>query len=164
MARIARRLIVAALVALAACASAPSPARRVDRLDVLSWLKGTWVHHARPELRELVFTEPRGSTIFGLSRTLEDDRTRSFVFIRIESRDDGITLLDSPGGQQPPDAYRLSELALSRVLFERASATGVSRISYSRNGSNLTVYVETVESGEPRRTTWSYALEPFPPG
>jgi len=91
------RLIVAAIVALAAVRGAVSPpAASIERL---AWLAGCWEVRAGARVTHEQWMAPLGGTMMGMSRTVVRDSTREWEHLRIESRADKIVYITHPSGQ-----------------------------------------------------------------
>ncbi|MBI4818426.1 MAG: hypothetical protein HY791_19325 [Deltaproteobacteria bacterium] len=159
MGRIQKLTALALGVSLSCSTTPEAPARAPDRLDVLSWLAGSW-EGAGAHSYEETWTPPKGSTMFGIHRELHGSKTLFYEYLRIEARDEGITYLASPLGRQPPDAFRMKEIGHDRVVFEDPLHDFPQRIGYARKGPRLEAWIEGVEGGEPRRESWTFQLAP----
>jgi hypothetical protein len=125
-------LTVGTLAAWAAGASStPDPA-----MAELSWMSGQWCSSEGGEQVEEHWLAPRGDLMLGLSRTVKDGRTTSFEFLRIESREGGISYVAQPGGV-PPTAFRLTAAGAQWARFENPQHDFPKRVEYRRVKTRL---------------------------
>jgi len=85
-------------------------------LTSLAWMAGSWEMARGGACIEERWTAPAGGTLIGMSRTVADGRTRSFEFMRIESRSDGVFFVAQPGGRPPVD-FRMASTSGSEIVF-----------------------------------------------
>ena len=99
-----------ALCAVAEDATSPT-------VEQLAWMSGSWEGTAGKAGIEEHWTDAKGGTLFGVSRTIVEGKTVAFEFLRIESRADGIFYVAQPNGRQPTD-FKLMKLEGQSVVFE----------------------------------------------
>jgi hypothetical protein len=110
------------------------------------------------ECTEEQWTAPSSNLLVGMSRTVVGGRTRSFEFMRIEARADGIYFVAQPGGKPPVDFKLTSESASELVFVNPGHADRLKRLIYRREADgNLTARVELEEAGRPLHHEYTYA-------
>ena len=127
-------------------------------LQDLGWLAGSWqVTQGTTECTEEQWTAPSSNLLVGMSRTVVGGRTRSFEFMRIEARADGIYFVAQPGGKPPVDFKLASESASELVFVNPGHADRLKRLIYRREADgNLTARVELEEEGRPLHNEYTY--------
>jgi hypothetical protein len=98
---------------------------------------------------------PLGSSMVGMSRTVENGKTSFFEYLRIEAKDDGIVYLASPLGRDPPTPFKLIESGPMRVVFANPDHDYPKRIIYSREGDKLHARIE----GDGKSSEWTFLRE-----
>ena len=145
--------LVGSVLALASCRSGGSSADAalepgdVD-LNQFDWLTGHWVSKTGGVVREEHWVHPSGGIMLGLSREVQDGRAIFFEFLRIERRRDGLYYVAQPRGEEPT-AFRLAGTSLRRASFTNPEHDFPQRITYWREGSQLSVRVEGEREGRP---------------
>jgi hypothetical protein len=146
-------------LAVGGCRSSPEVITRDgpgrDLAD-LTWLAGSWVLVSKDAVSEEHWTLPRGHTMLGLNRTVISGRTAAFEYLRIESTPDGIVLLASPHGRDPPTRFPLVESGPRRAVFENPSHDFPNRIAYERSGDRLDARIEGRQDGQPISEEWTW--------
>jgi hypothetical protein len=117
-------IVSAFVVAGASWAQAPKPT-----LADLSWLAGCW-EGGRPESKyEEQWMAPRGQTMMGMSRTVSQEKTVAFEFLRIHQEADGIYYTSIPSGQAQA-SFKLVKHEAGHVVFENLEHDFPQRIIY----------------------------------
>lgn len=119
------------------------------KLGELAWLAGTWLVDEGDRRVEEIWTAPSSDLMIGMSRTLRQDRTISFAYMRIAARADGVFFVAQPHGR-PPDELRLRSWDGRQAVFVNAgSGDHLRRVVY-RNGRNgtMTVRIEGSDGGK----------------
>ena len=126
-------------------------------LEDLAWLAGHWVAQEGGVRMEELWTEPGGGMMLGLHRDVElgADQLLGFEYLRIVADGAGIRYLASPDGARPT-AFTLRSLEGSQVTFENPSHDFPRRVTYRRDGSTLTAWVE--DSSGRRGLQWRWEL------
>jgi hypothetical protein len=107
-------------------------------LQDIGWLAGDWQVMDGKQCIEEHWTAPSSNLLVGMSRTIEDGRTVSFEFLRIEARADGVYYMAQPGGRPPVDFKLASALGPELVFVNPGHADHLKRIVYrSRRRSRL---------------------------
>jgi hypothetical protein len=135
--------VVSAFVVVGASwAEAPKPT-----LADLSWLAGCW-EGGRPESKyEEQWMAPRGQTMMGMSRTVSQEKTVAFEFLRIHQEADGIYYTSIPSGQTQA-SFKLIERSDRKVVFENPDHDFPQRIMYTLGeGGELMVTIEGMSKG-----------------
>jgi len=122
-------LAVATAAILSAAVSADSPGASFE------WLVGHWCSDADGEFIEEQWLGGRGDILLGLSRTVKGDRTKSFEFMRIETRE-GIRFIAQPQGR-PPTEFRLTASGEGWARFENPAHDFPNRVEYRRTATGL---------------------------
>jgi hypothetical protein len=129
-------------------------------LQALAWMAGSWELREGARCTEEHWTMPASDTLIGMSRTVENGRTRSFEFMRIEARADGIYYVAQPGGQ-PPVEFKLStEPGPELVFVNPGHADHLKRIVYRRDGDGLSARIEGENNGKAFAVDFPYRRGP----
>lgn len=131
-------------------------AGEAGELGKLSWMVGSWVSDAGPRQSDEHWTHAAGGTMFGVNRTVANDRTVFFEYLRIEKTEAGIVYLASPKGRQPPTAFTLIESGEKRAVFENPQHDFPQRIVYWREGEALRARIEGTVNGEAKSSEWGW--------
>ncbi len=108
------------------------------KLADLAWLAGSWLIEEGDKRIEEIWTAPSSDLMIGMSRTVRQDRTTSFEYMRIAARADGVFFIAQPHGE-PPVEFRLQSWDGRQAVFVNAgSSDHLKRIVY-RNGRNGTM-------------------------
>jgi hypothetical protein len=155
-------------LALAGCRSTVDAVMGTEprgELAGFAWLTGSWVMVKGSAISEAHWTRPGGDTLLGLNRTVVNNRTAAFGYVRIESTPHGIVYLASPRGRHPPTRYALVESGHHRAVFENPNQDFPRRIVYEREGNRLDARFEGEQDGQPISEEWSWrrtALDAMP--
>jgi hypothetical protein len=119
-------------------------------LKLFEWLAGVWESAESSRMVEEHWTTPTANLMIGMSRTIAENRTAEFEFLRIERRGDDLFYVPQPGGR-PPVAFKLTSANDGRFVFENTSGEDrVHRIEYRREGGDgLTARVEGARGNKP---------------
>ncbi len=113
-------------------------------------MAGSWEGTAGKASVEEHWTPVAGGTLFGVSRTIVEDKTVAFEFLRIETRADGIFYVAQPNGRPPTD-FKLTRLEGTEVAFENPQHDFPQRIIYRKNtDGTLHARVEGERDGQLR--------------
>jgi hypothetical protein len=114
----------------------------------LTWLAGDWEMRRGDQCIEEHWTLPSETSLIGMSRTVANNRTAEFEFVRIEARADGVFYVAQPGGRPPVD-FKLASESASELVFENPGhADHLKRIVYRRDGADrITARIEGEDSG-----------------
>jgi hypothetical protein len=121
----------------------------------LVWLTGDWQMTSSNRVVEEHWTAPTANALIGMSRTVRDDRTVAFEFIRIERRDSGVFYVAQPSGRPPTD-FKLTSSRDGQLVFEGDGHDRVRRITYRRDGEELNAVVEGDENGRTFKLEYRY--------
>jgi hypothetical protein len=126
-------------------------------LEPLAWLAGAWLLEAPHRRIEETWSAPGNDLMIGMSRTVADGRTRSFEFLRIALRDDGIVYVAQPGGR-PPVEFPLRIWDGNEAVFVNPGhADHLRRIIYRRNpDGSMTARVEGEDGGRAFAQEFAY--------
>jgi len=147
-----RLLPLFSLVVFAAPVPAPptsAPPQAEGQLKRLAWLAGAWENKTGNVTAEELWTSVAGGTMLGINRTISDNRTVAFEFLRIEERPKGIVLIAHPNARSPGTEFVLTYQDESEVVFENPEHDFPTLIRYvlKRDGSML-ASIGGGESGE----------------
>jgi Domain of unknown function (DUF6265) len=133
------------------------PADSPPSLDALAWMAGGWVMTQNGTCTEERWTRPAGDGLVGVSRTVANGRTRSFEFMRIEARSDGVFFVAQPGGRPPVD-FKLTSISGSEIVFVNSgNGDHLKRIAYRRAGpAELTARIEGEDGSKPFAVDYAY--------
>ena len=140
----------AAAFAAAAGQNAVAPIAR------LNWLHGCWLSEAGPRTVEEQWMAPRGGSMLGMSRTVQDGNLREYELIVIRQTAGALAYEAHPSGQ-PTATFTMKELGDSSVLFENLQHDFPQRIGYRRDAPDrLTAWIEGTSGGRTRRVEFPY--------
>jgi Domain of unknown function (DUF6265) len=118
-------------------------------LKDLDWLAGGWQVTQGTTCIEEQWTAPSSNMLVGMSRTVDGGQTKSFEFMRIEARADGIYYMAQPGGRPPVDFKLASESATDLVFVNPGHADRLKKVIYRReSGDRLTARIEGENGGK----------------
>ena len=126
-----------------------------DDLDRLDWMSGSWVLCKGETRFEEHWTTPAAGLLLGVNRTVTGDRLRGYESIRIEARDDGLTMVASPAGQAT-HAFALRAIGERFVEFHDPEHDFPKRIRYERRGDTLVGRVSGEASGDAWDSSWEW--------
>ena len=142
------------LVAAALAASAPAEIG----IDDLAWMSGRWESVAGERWVEEQWSEPRGGTMFGISRTGQGEALREFEFLRLQRGEDGgLAYLASPGGRAPV-TFRLTETSPNGATFENPAHDFPQRIRYEREGDTMRATISASDGSN--AMSWTFRRLP----
>jgi hypothetical protein len=117
-------------------------------LDAFSWLAGTWINDDGGRRIEEIWTAPASDLMLGMSRTLSDNRTASFEFMRISVRADGIFYIAQPRGKPPVEFPLQSWDGMQAVFINAGNGDRLKRIIYRHNSDgSFTARIEGANQG-----------------
>jgi hypothetical protein len=123
-------------------------------------MAGTWTGPSGQSIVEEHWTQPRAGTMFGVNRTMQNDATVFFEYLRIEHRTDGVYYLASPNGRNPPTPFKMISHIPSkiggRVIFANPEHDFPQRIVYQREGDVMTSQIEGMRSGRLAVEGWTW--------
>jgi hypothetical protein len=111
--------------------SAVDPEVATSPVEQLAWLAGCWKHEEAGFRRDEQWMRPSGGTLIGMSRSVSDDRTVEYEYLRIEVRSGRLVYVASPSGQVET-AFFEKEITDRRVAFEAPEHDFPQRITYER--------------------------------
>jgi hypothetical protein len=165
--RVALAVLLAATgAAFAQAPAAPSPApsnmppTAVDAtaISALGWLEGCWTGTVNQrEFREH-WSPLRGGMLLGVGHTVNQGKTQSYEYLRLEPRGDGVYYVAGPSGQREV-AFKLASISAddkdSIFVFSNPDHDFPQRIIY-RRGSEGWLYatVEGTVKGEDRQVIY----------
>jgi len=118
------------------------------KLDVLSWLAGTWINDDGGRHIEEIWTSPASDLMLGMSRTLKDGTTASFEFMRISVRADGVFYVAQPRGKPPVEFPLQSWDGAQAVFVNPGNGDHLKRIIYRHNpDGSFTARIEGANQG-----------------
>ena len=154
-----RMVTVIPFVMLSAMAqqTAPQVAAPAHRIEELAWFSGAWeTDHGKTHIEEY-WTRPAGDMMIGMGRSVRDEKTVFFEFLRLEQRADGIYYVAQPRGRPPVDFKLDSIEGQAAVFVNPGHADHLKRIVYRKNpDGSLTGRVEGVDNGKPFAEDFAY--------
>lgn len=130
--RHAKTTLAAGLALCAAQATAAEPS--------MDWLAGHWCGGEEGRRIEEVWLPESGGSLFGLSRTLQDGKLRSFEYMHIVRDGDKRGFHVQPNGA-PPTLFSIAEQGEGRVRFENPENDFPHVIEYRRDGDQLRAHI-----------------------
>jgi hypothetical protein len=109
----------------------------------LAWLSGDWETAPGSGQIDEHWTRVAGGTLFGMSRTVANNKTVFYEYLRIEARGTDIFYVAHPRGRQPGTDFKLVQLNGQEAVFENLAHDFPKRIRYRKNADGtLTARVE----------------------
>jgi hypothetical protein len=144
-------------LALAAVLLLPGHALAAQQVTTLAWMAGCWRQLDAGVAVDEVWLPPAGGTMIGLSRTVEEDSTRSTEHMVIRrAASGGLVYEASPSGQEP-GAFLAATVTDSLVVFENLTHDFPQQIRYSRlPGDSLLAVVSGTVRDRLRTITFRY--------
>ena len=134
--------------------SRPQQSETTQKLAELEWMSGHWQTTAGRAQVEEHWTKASGGTMIGMGRTIVEQRTAEFEYLRLEQRGDEIYYVASPKGRCPGTDFKLTRLVSEEAVFENPQHDFPKRITYRKTAEGL---VATVDGGEGTKAqTFSY--------
>lgn len=128
---------------------ATSQPRTAGELFKLTWLAGSWNGETRNgDKFEEHWTLPSGGAMIGMSRTIRDGKMRTFEFLRIEERPEGVFYVAHVNGK-PGEDFKLSTASSTEAIFEDPTRDFPKRIAYKRTADGVHATVEGTREGKP---------------
>jgi hypothetical protein len=130
-------------------------------LKALAWMAGSWELREGSSCTEEYWTQPTDDTLIGLSRTVKDGQTRSFEFMRIEARADGVYYVAQPSGRPPVDFKLSTEPGPELTFVNPGHADHLKRIVYRRDGEGgMAARIEGENNGKAFVVDFPYRRAP----
>ena len=125
------RILMAVLLAVVA-----TPALAGDGIARLAWLSNCWAADGGEAGSGEQWTTPAGGQMLGMARTVQDDTTRAFEFMRIVERDDGLVFIAQPNGAAPVE-FNATDIGDAHVVFENPENDFPQRVLYRLTAPGL---------------------------
>jgi Domain of unknown function (DUF6265) len=128
------RVLAVCLLTVGA-AWAQEPTAPAPTITGLSWIAGCWEGGGGDTQYQEQWMRPNGKTMLGMSRTVRNDTTLSFEFLRIHQEADGIYLTSIPSGQVEA-SFKLVKVEGQKVEFKNPDHDFPQKIIYElgKNG------------------------------
>ena len=108
----------------AAWAQEPAP-----KLADLAWIAGCWESLGQGSWSQEQWMQPNGGSMLGMSRTVRNDSTLAYEFLRIHQEADGIYYTSIPSGQEQA-SFKLVKFEPQKVEFENPDHDFPQKITY----------------------------------
>jgi hypothetical protein len=118
------------------CAATWAATAQAPSAPGFEWLSGHWCSRQGDQLIDELWLPAEGDVALGVGRTVKAGKTRSFEFMRIETRD-GVTRFISVLEGQSPTAFQLMASGKGWARFENPQHDFPRRIEYRRTESGL---------------------------
>lgn len=124
-------LAFAALVSLAAVATATEGEAKKKTLADLAFISGSWEGKTGPAVVEEHWTPASGGAMLAVNRTVAGGKMVAFEYLRIVERADGVFYVAQPGGGKPTE-FKLTSLEGEKAVFENPAHDFPKAISYEK--------------------------------
>ena len=115
-------------------------------------MAGCW--ESRDDSKKLLISEqwmsPAGTSILGIGRTVKNDKTTDWEFMRIEQRPDGIFYVAKPKANSAETDFKLISTDASRFVFENKAHDFPQRVIYTVTKDTFTGRIEGETNGKSR--------------
>jgi hypothetical protein len=119
-------------------------------IDDLRWMSGCWEGTDGKRNIQEHWMRPAGQTLFGMSRTIIQEKTVAFEYMRIHQDESGILLTAQPSRQKEA-SFRLTQATSDSVAFENPQHDFPQRIIYRKDSSGgLFARIEGKTNGQER--------------
>ena len=135
------------MVIASVCVSAQGKVTKIADLDGMA---GCWEQKnaAKKLLISEMWMSPAGTSILGMGRTVKNDKTTGWEYMRIEQRADGIYFVSRPKENAEDTAFKLIRSTKSEFVFENKDHDFPQRVIYKLQGDKMTGRIEGNNSGE----------------
>jgi hypothetical protein len=104
----------------------------------LAWISGHWQTAPGGRARiEEHWTQPTGGSMIGMGRTIANNKTVEFEYLRIEQRTDGIYYVASPNASVPPQTSSSPAFQAGKRSSKTRSTTFPSESSIAKTQTAL---------------------------
>ena len=143
-------VVVCAFAAISA-AAAQEPAAPAPTIADLGWIAGCWEGGGGDTDFQEQWMNPNGRTMIGMSRTVRNDTTLAFEFLRIHQEPDGIYYTSIPSGQEQA-SFKLVKFEAQKVTFENPDHDFPQKITYELDKKgNLSATISGQDKGAYQR-------------
>lgn len=149
-------MMLGSVCLLPGCAASHEALPADAHLAGLSWMAGAWMSSDEGVIVEEQWTQPRGGTMFGVNRTVQDDETAFFEYLCIQHTPDGVFYMASPKGRQPAIPFRLVSSGASSATFENLEHDFPQRIIYRREGDMMHARIEGKRNSRLHAEEWTW--------
>jgi hypothetical protein len=115
-------------------------------------MAGCW--ESRDDSKKLLISEqwmsPAGTSILGIGRTVKNEKTTDWEFMRIEQRPDGIFYVAKPKANSAETDFKLISTDESRFVFENKAHDFPQRVIYTVTKDSFTGRIEGEMNGKSR--------------
>ena len=121
----------------------------------VAWIAGCWetTRNGRHVVEN--WTAPEGGTMMGVSRTVDNGRTKEWEFLIIREGAKGLEYVAKPSGQ-PEATFTSTSVSATEVVFENPAHDFPKKIHYRRDGNTLVAAIEGPMNGQTRRIEFPY--------
>lgn len=141
-----RGLCLATVGLLAGTASAAA------EIDDVSWLSGCWASDGGEPGSGEQWTSPAGGSMLAISRTVRNNKTTAFEFVRIIETEDGSLLYIALPSGQTLTTFVMISISADEVVFENPDHDFPQRVAYQRPSVDTLVgRIEGEINGQLRR-------------
>jgi hypothetical protein len=127
-------------------------------LKTLSWLAGCWEgNYSNGRIVSEQWMKPLGNIMMSMSRTVKNDKTINYEFVRLEQFEDGtIKYIAHPSGQQEAP-FTLIKLDGTKAIFENLQHDYPQRIIYHLvTSDSLLARIEGTVNGKEKGSDYPF--------
>jgi hypothetical protein len=132
--------LAGSIAVIALLMGAAPPAAGDEGPDTLAWLDGHWCAESGGERVQEYWMPDHGGFRLGLSRTLKQEKTTAFEFLRIVIENGTPVYVAQPGGNAPVRFPRTAG-GPRWIAFENRAHDFPQRIEYRRDGDRLSARI-----------------------
>ena len=123
---------------------------KVTAIADLDGMAGCW--EQKDDSKKLLISEmwmkPAGMSMLGMGRTVKNDKTTGWEYMRIEQRADGMYFVSKPKENTEDTAFKLIRSTLNEVVFENKEHDFPQRIIYKLQGTTMVGRIEGNNNGK----------------
>ncbi len=104
------------------------------KISDLDWFAGCWeinIPERQMTISEM-WTKPSGGTLIGVGRTVVNNKTVSYEYLRIVEGNEGIDYIAKPSSNSGETPFRLKNSTAKEVVFENLANDFPQRVIYRR--------------------------------
>lgn len=106
--------------------------------SAFAWFAGCWelsVPERKMNITE-IWTKPAGGALFGVGRTVVNDKTVSYEFMRLVSDASGVNYIVKPSSHSAEVSFKMIKNETGEVIFQNLENDFPQRIIYRKQGEN----------------------------
>jgi hypothetical protein len=129
-------------------------------IESLSWLAGLWTGVREDSTDEEFWLQPKGGTMHGLSRTIQNGQTSFEEYLKVGPNEGVMALMLIHKIGSPAQVFQAIEMDGNQALFGNADDPDQVRIHYQRKEKGVYARVSGLRKGEPFLLEFNFSKVP----